>query len=421
MMKYLKNNIKLAIGMIAFFLFLVLMVLFVTIKFVFKEDSKAIDFSDSNVTKNYFTASFIKETHKVNKTGSNYLISPYSVETALNMLYEGTNNNSRVELEKYLIKKHTNINNDNIKIANALFIKDEYQEHIETNYTNKMINQFNSEILYDEFKTPDLINSWVNEKTDNMIPTLVDEINEDYVLGIVNALAINTKWKYEFECNQTTEEEFTLDNGKKINVEMMHNTYQNDIRYYDGKDKGIKIPYNENMDFIAILPHEGVDKFIENISASALDDIVGNFEEASNKDKVVLSLPRFSYEYNLKDFKKVLTNMGIKDIFDEEKADLTGIISKDTQKALAIDNLYVSQAIHKTNIDLNESGTKAAAATYVEIAKYTSGMEADVKIHEIKFNEPFVYIIRDSSSHEIIFFGVVYTPNKWNGSTCSEE
>ena len=81
-------------------------------------------------------------------------------------------------------------------------------------------------------------------------------------------------------------------------------------------------------------------------------------------------------------------------------------------------NLYVSDAIHKTHIDLNEKGTKAAAVTYFGLCKST-GIIKEKKSVNIKFYKPFMYMIRDKDTNEMLFFGVVYKPNKWMGSTCS--
>ena len=106
----------------------------------------------------------------------------------------------------------------------------------------------------------------------------------------------------------------------------------------------------------------------------------------------------------------VLEAMGIEDVFDQEKADLSNIMTKEP--------IYVSTAIHKTYIDLNEKGTKAAAITYFGMEKSAIAPER-VETKRIEFNKPFVYMIRDSKTKEMLFFGVVENPNEWKGSTCS--
>ena len=84
-----------------------------------------------------------------------------------------------------------------------------------------------------------------------------------------------------------------------------------------------------------------------------------------------------------------------------------------------IRNIYVGEAIHKTHIDLNEKGTRAAAVTYFGMYKATGFMKEKEKA-VITFNKPFIYMIKDAETGELLFFGVVYEPNKWQGSTCSE-
>ena len=110
--------------------------------------------------------------------------------------------------------------------------------------------------------------------------------------------------------------------------------------------------------------------------------------------------------------------MGIKKAFDEEEADFSKIITKENLNKLGKENIYVSDAIHKTYIDLNEKGTKAAAVTYFGI-RATSGVESYETV-EIKFDRPFIYMIRDTETKEILFLGSVYEPNKWNGNTCEK-
>ena len=83
-------------------------------------------------------------------------------------------------------------------------------------------------------------------------------------------------------------------------------------------------------------------------------------------------------------------------------------------------NSYFDEAIHKTHISLNEKGTKAAAVTYFGL-KAATAMKDENKYIDIVFNRPFMYIIKDKDSNELLFMGTVYTPNKWHGNTCESE
>ena len=114
--------------------------------------------------------------------------------------------------------------------------------------------------------------------------------------------------------------------------------------------------------------------------------------------------------------------MGISSVFSKSDADLTNIISKDEMTKHGIENIYVNKVLHKTHIDLNEKGTKAAAVTYIEVSETLGALDVEENNDiDIEFNKPFIYMIRDSASGEILFFGSVYNPNEWNGSTCSSE
>ena len=115
------------------------------------------------------------------------------------------------------------------------------------------------------------------------------------------------------------------------------------------------------------------------------------------------------------DFKEILISLGIKDAFDKDLADFTNIMPRNEE----IRNLYVGEAIHKTHIDLNEKGTKAAAVTYFGMYK-SSGIAKEKEKVSIVFNKPFIYMIIDHKTDELLFFGTVYEPNKWQGKTCKE-
>jgi len=374
-----------------------------------------------NATDDY-SIKLLREANNTYK--DNYLISPYSIKVALSMLKEGANGNTLNEIENLL--KDTNINDIssvNVGVANAIFIKNQYKDYIEKDFQNLLTTKYYSEVLYDEFTTPDIINHWTDEKTNHMIPKLLDSVGKDFVLGLANALAIDVKWDKEFDCSNTTSEEFK-GGSKVINTEMMHAEYEDSkFKYFENDDaQGIVLPYreneNSNLEFIGILPNNDIDTYINNMT---LDDIDSNITKASNKIHINLSLPRFSYEFSMenKDFIAYLNNLGIKDAFDKEKADFTKIMTRENMYKNAFSNLYVSEAIHKTKIELNESGTKAAAVTYFGMAKYDAVPEGKPKVIDIKFNKPFIYIIRDSKTYEILFEGAVYNPNTWNGSTCN--
>jgi len=364
-----------------------------------------------------FNMNIIKKTNE-ESNGENYLISPYNIEIALNMLREGALGNTKDEIDKVIGNRKINDVSikDKLNIANGVFIKNQYKNDVKEDFTNILKNNYHAELLYDDYETPTVINNWVKEKTNNMIDNLLDSIPERFVLGLASALALDIKWDSEFECINTVEEEFIKADNSKMKVEMMHQTYKyNNASYFTLSDaKGIILPYkkeldnNNELEFVGILPNQNVQEYVNSLTEEKINDIYNNTKVASDKLHINLSLPRFTYSYDVKDLSNVLKNMGIKSAFDPNAANFKRMISKD---------VYVSTAIHKTKIELNEVGTKAAAVTYF-------GMEAnglapqDFEEINITFNKPFVYMIREKNTGEILFFGTVYEPNKWEGSTC---
>ena len=420
----IKNKVVVIFPIIA-----IIIVILLTIQTI-KRNNKVENNNDNEQDiKQDFNIKLIKEVNKTNKT--NYLISPYSIEIALNMLKVGAKGNTLKEIENLIGNRK--INNLTIKnrvsVANAAFIKNEYKKYILDSYIKNLKNNYNSELLYDEFKTPKVINDWVNNKTNGMIDKILDNIDNRFVLGLANALAIDVEWNTPFECTRTTNEKFTKKDGKSYEVEMMHKELEDNDNKYLKNDTatGVIIPYKsynlkngeevfENgntLEFIGILPNYNIDSYIDNLTDDELHNLLSSAKIANDSLSINLSLPRFKYDYEIEDFIDVLKNLGINETFDKEKANFSNIIPKN------IESLYVGEAIHKTHIDFNEKGTKAAAITYFGMFKNTM-MPKEKETINIEFNKPFIYIIRDKETKEMLFFGTVYEPNEWNGSTCSE-
>ena len=386
-----------------------LVIIFITSLVISKNNENTIRKRNISKVDYKFTLNFIKEVDKNRK--DNYLVSPYSVEIALNMLRDGTSGDSKKQIEDALGNRVINnlSVNKNIKIANGLFVKDLYKKDISNKYVKGLKNDYSADVIYDEFKTPKVINDWVNNKTDKMIPVLLDQVDSNFVLAIVNALAINEEWENSFECEKTIKDTFTKKDGSTIKVAMMNGT--NNGTYFETDNaKGVVLPYKsknekEGLEFIAILPND-IDSYINNLNEKelkAIDSYKGNSES-----ELRIALPKFSYEYDLQDFMKVLQSMGIKDVFNPGAANLSAMFKKDN-------DFYVSEAIHKTHIELDEKGTKAAASTAFVISKN----DAAGDYISIRFDKPFVYIIRDKKTKEILFFGKVLEPNKWEGNKCN--
>ena len=364
-----------------------------------------------------YNADIIRTTFKE----KNYLISPYNIKIALNMLREGADGNTKDEIEKVL--GNEKINDIKIKnklsVANALFVKNDFKSSVKKEFTNTLKNKYHSEIIYDEFKTPKVVNDWVKEKTNGMIDKVLDKMKENSVMGIASALALDINWFNPFNCSDTKGEDFAKIDNSKIKTEMMHQTYKSNAKYFKDKEiEGIIIPYdtginNVELEFVGILSKDNITDYIQNIDINKINNLIKNARETNGKLNVNLSLPRFSYSYEVEDFIVSLKKMGINDVFSPELSNLSKMADV---KGI----LYVGDAIHKTKIDLNENGTVATAATYFDVMYKSAPLfEEKVEIIDLKFNKPFAYMIREKNTGEILFFGTVYEPNKWTKETCS--
>ena len=148
-----------------------------------------------------------------------------------------------------------------------------YRNNINDNFVAELRNSYNADFIIDEFENPDKINDWVNEKTYEMIPNILDKISPDFVLGLANALAIDVEWNSPFDCSSTSSEKFS--NGKKTyKVEMMHNTYDTNAKYFETNNaKGIILPYAKDnttqLEFVSILPKNNLKTYIDNLVKTA--------------------------------------------------------------------------------------------------------------------------------------------------------
>ena len=340
---------------------------------------------------NNFDYKFLKQI----EGNDNTLVSPLSMAYLLSMIQSGakgsTLNELNIALDNYDLQPMENIDSK-ISMANSMWINNRYKNDINNTFATALKINYHSEVLYDEFINADNINKWVSEKTYNMINELFpsDSVNSaDTIMALVNAIGINFKWDEEFDCNKTL-----MGNFLDKNVYMMNsNEKYLESDYYTGFIKDYeKLSDNSQYEFIGLLPKKDIQDVINNLS----NDVIKN---SITESEANIQIPRFKYEYNVNNVKGILESLGIKDMFNKEKANFGGIA----------EDIYVSSIVQKTYIDFMESGTKAAAS---------SGGAFDIKSaaeeKEVIFNKPFVYLIRKKGSNNIYFIGTVNSPIEYD-------
>jgi serpin B len=238
------------------------------------------------------------------------------------------------------------------------------------------------------------INAWVDERTERRIPELLEAGTLDDLtrLVLVNAIYLKAAWFSPFEEEASGPGGFYLLDGSRIDVPTMHHTAG--FRYAVGGDwQAVELPYVGRQLAMLIIVPGNLPAFEAALDGAALDAIVSELED----QRVKLSLPRFGIESKL-DLNAVLTAMGMPLAFDPDRADFSGIT--------AIRDLYISGVIHQANIDVDEEGTEAAAATGV-VMGLTSMPPEPVPV---TVDHPFLFALRDLETGAILFLGRVVEP-----------
>ena len=347
----------------------------------------------------------------------NTLLSPLSVLYALGMTVNGAQGETLVQMEKVLGMESDTLNrfllaywdslpesgDYKLRLANSLWFKDTPSLEIRKSFLQVNADYYGAgayRAAFDE-STRNRINSWVREHTDGMIPKILDQIPEDAVLYLVNALAFDARWENVYYENQIRDGVFTSEEGTPRNVKMMHSkerAYLEDematgvIKYY--KDRSYA--------FVALLPKEGVSvsRYAESLDGNQLLELLA---EARNVP-VVTGIPKFETEYSA-DLGQVLQEMGITEAFDRETADFSRMGTYGAENR----NLCISQVLHKTFLSVSEKGTKAGAATVVQMAPGAAAPGAREE-KEVILDRPFVYMLIDCETNLPFFIGTMMDP-----------
>jgi serpin B len=239
------------------------------------------------------------------------------------------------------------------------------------------------------------INGWVKDNTDGMIPQILDSIPESAVMYLVNALAFEGTWIEPYDEYQVSPGEFTAEDGTKHTAEFMHseeNVYLEDthasgfLKYYKGGKYA----------FAALLPEEGIS--VSDYAASLTGEKLTRILNSARNTPVTAALPKFETAFGT-ELSDVLKAMGMEAAFDPSSADFSGIGTSSGG------NIFISRVLHKTFISVGEQGTKAGAATVVEMEDGCALMEEEPK--RVILDRPFVYMLIDSETNLPFFIGAL--------------
>ena len=357
-------------------------------------------------------------------TDKNYMFSPFSVKMALMLAANGASGETKTEIAnalgyevnfddginsfndfaKDIISRYSRSDNLKLNIANSVWINEsKTAQQFSQEYKDVATEYYGADIkAVNETNAVKEINSWVSDKTNGKIPNIIND--NDFYAMLINAIYFKGAWEDEFSKYATKPDEFSNADGTKSSIDFMNKTAWMNASVTMPDIKVLELPYKNRFHSVSPEGEYLGSKMYDDIDVSMyllMSDRNINPEEALseflkngdlNNTYIKLSMPKFKIEYE-SNLNKMLKDLGIKKAFTNSEADFTKMFDKG--------NMFISNAIHKTYINVNEEGTEAAAVTAIDMA----GSALPPQPTELKFNKPFYFIIRDNTSGETLFVG----------------
>lgn len=325
--------------------------------------------------------------YKAMEGEGNRLLSPYSLNRALHLLYLGAGGESRTLLEPFAQAAPLAI--PELKEGSSLWLG---KGELLSSYKEAVVRAGARSFAADFADNPEcarkMINLWVEDHTEGMIPGFLKENPERHTrLMLVNAVAFEGKWETPFDPAKTAKANF-YGAEKTAKVPMMHATGTYNYRRF-GLFSMIKLPYENDLSMYLLLPHEGESVSVpEKVLTGERPE---RFFRALEPRRVDLYVPRFSLEAEAP-LTDMLKKAGFASLFDD-RADFSAMDGTKTLK--------VSKTIHKVKIDVDESGTRAAAATGIAMAPKSFRPN----LPRFRADRPFLFAIRHDPSQTLLFMG----------------
>ena len=343
--------------------------------------------------------------------GKNTLISPLSVLCALAMTANGAEEETLAQMEEvlgmtteelnlYLYSYMQNLPQGEkykLSLANSIWFTEDERFTVNQDFLQTNADYYGADIYKAPFddQTCKDINNWVKQNTDEMIPEILDEIPADAIMYLVNALAFEAEWSEIYEKQQVRDGKFTKEDGTKQDVELMYGVEGTYLE--DENATGFKKYYKGGKyAFVAMLPNEGVSisDYVASLNGESLNTLLNNTQHTT----VHTAIPKFETEYNV-EMSAILKDMGMTKAFDIYNADFEGLGTS------TAGNIFINRVLHKTFISVGEKGTKAGAATVVEMADGAAAEPQEPK--EVYLDRPFVYMLIDCENNIPFFIGTM--------------
>lgn len=347
----------------------------------------------------------------------NVFYSPYSVFSALAMTYEGARGETAEEMKTVFGFPESNVLRSNfaaiynrineasedyeLRTGNALWTQkdylflEDYLRTVEEYYGGKAAVL---DFINEAEESRQTINTFIEEQTNHKIKDLIPPgVLDEYTrLVLTNAIYFKGDWKIAFNESLTSEEDFWVEPDRTVKVQMMH-MHPNETIRFNYADTGdvqiIELPYKgENVSMLIVLPKD-FEAFESSLTLEKLDEYKAEMREETLDE---ICLPKFELETKYF-MQQTLSTLGMPTAFSGA-ADFSGMTGGR--------DLFISEVIHQAYVKVDEKGTEAAAATAV-IMKLTAIPETKI----FKADRPFIFIIQEKATGNILFIGRITNPN----------
>lgn len=358
----------------------------------------------------------------------NQMLSPYSISTALAMVYAGTDGNTATEFQHVM---GYGVNNNSFhqlfnQLTNSIEQNISSPANSEVNVINKIWRSTNLTFLPDfeatmnnEYLAPVVatnfsqsavakqqINSWVDQETHQLIPELLPDgfITNQTATVLVNAVYFKADWEHQFAPGITHPQQFKT-TSSTVTADMMSDVIPtNNLRFTEDADAEVLELFfkDKQSSIVIVLPKDqniGLNNFVQQtLSKTKVDQWFDDLDyPALSNSNFSVQLPKWSFENDF-DLVTTLQTLGIHDAFRPKMCNLS---------KMADASLFIDKIKHKTVISTDEGGVEAAGSTAVGVAITSAPPIA----RSITANRPFVFIIKDTETNSILFIGHVQDPS----------
>ena len=345
----------------------------------------------------------------------NLLISPLSVASVLGMTANGASGETFKQMESllgtdverlnaYLQSYLAGLEGDKfcqINLANSIWLRNQKGLQVNQDFLQTAHDHYNAQVFRAPFDktTKQDINHWVKEQTGGAIERILDKSpQKEDLLYLVNALSFDAKWMEVYEPSQVADDFFTTEAGEKQEAQMMACEEWGYLK--TEKASGFsKLYRGGDYAFVALLPDEGVS--VQELLQSLRGELLTALLEQEQEVKVKTKLPKFSVQYG-NSLCSSLQQLGMQDAFDRDSADFSKMAALPSGE-----KLFTEDILHRTVMEVNEHGTKAAAVTIAMMGEGAALETQEPK--EVYLDRPFFYMIIDTSQGLPLFMGTLMT------------